>query len=154
MDIRPNTATLGRKKGAQQFIALHHRALMQAGQGNRHWNTPVERRQQGGIRVFSRCGQQEKRGLPLLDIAQTPEMLAVHQVKQHLLAFGWQAKYFIEKKDTAMGLLYQTFTVTICPCISTSHNTKELGHQQLWVPCIIGAVEADEGRISRQCVKF
>src|SRR2546423_269102 len=94
MDIRPNPATLGRKKGTQQFIAPHHRALMQAGQVNRHRDTPVERRQQGGIRVFSRCGQQEKRGLSFLDIAQTPEMLAVHQVKQHLLAFGWQEMLF------------------------------------------------------------
>ena len=62
--------------------------------------------------------------------------------------------YFIEKKDTAMGLLYQTFTVTICPRISTSHNTKEMCNQQLWVPCIISTVEANEGRISGQRVKF
>src|SRR2546421_8436454 len=62
--------------------------------------------------------------------------------------------YFIEKKDTAMGLLYQSFTVTICTRISTSHNTKEMGHQQLRVACIIRAIEANEGCIDRQSMKF
>src|SRR2546423_3376742 len=85
-----------------------------------------------------------------MDIAQSPEALAVHQVEQHLLAFWRQAVHLIEKENTAMCLLDETLTITIGTSIGPAHNAEEMRHQKLRITCVIRAIEADERSIGRQ----
>src|SRR5437588_9881215 len=83
-------------------------------------------------------------------IAQAAEALTIHQVEQHLLALWRQAMHFIKEQDATIGLLDQSLAVAISSRISTTHNAEEVRHQELWIARVIGAVEANEGRIGGQ----
>src|SRR5579875_1886295 len=60
MDVRSNTTAFGRKEGANQLVAFHYGALMQAWQVDSHGNTPPECWQQRRCGVFCRRGQQQQ----------------------------------------------------------------------------------------------
>jgi hypothetical protein len=59
---------------------------------------------------------------------------------------------FIKKKDTPMSLFNQTLSVAVCPCVSTTNNPKEMGHQELGITRIIGTIEANKRRICWKCM--
>ncbi len=79
------------------------------------------------------------------DLTQAPETFAVHQVKEHLLAFRRQAMHFVKKQDAAMSLFDQPLAVTIRPGVGATHDTEEMRHQQLRVSRVVSAVKTDEG---------